>query len=1200
MAELKQEYILKAKYEGQGEVGKFRSDLQALGKVEALRTLGKDVRDLTVRFNESKAKLVEQARVMRQTDTVSKEMVRSYESAQREVGKLAAALDKKKQAFRTSTAAAKDAGINTRALGTEEKRLAASAEATGKVWAARRALGVRSHKDIRDEVSRLQLAYNDLKGSGVASALEILQAKQRLKAKTLELTTATNVWASSFDRVRNGAIALAGVGYSLVKTFQEFSSFESGMGEVYTLVDLSTEKFKEFKAETKDVVGNLPQESRDLTKALYDIISAGVQLEDSNKVLELSAKAASAGVTDTKTAVNIGIGAMNAYGKSVDDLGWICDVLFQTVKYGVTTFPELAQSMGDVLPTARSAEIGLIDVSAAIATLTKAGIKTPQAATAMKGAIRAMAAPTPEAKKQFDALGITWDGLLPTLEAIAEKGLSLEQMRMLIPDAEAMTGVLSLTQNLDVFRETLASMDNAGGSMEAAYQKMADTPDHEIKMLMKSLGDLGKSVGELASKVIIPAAIVIGGFVDVINDSPAAIQYMVAAIGAAITAGALWKIGLSEIVAGIWLVISKAKSSAAGIAIMNGAVGMARKGMIALTATMAANPIMAGMTALVLAAGAAWLLFGKDSLEASRKHGETAKSIGASRKAVDGEISSLEKLQKALRDTAPGSEAHLKAERELARLLPSANLDLDEQGRIIARVGDAADENAKKLQQYIDLLKEESRTQLALQLEQQFKSYQKAGQAVDEYKQKIKNLYGIGEDQVSSRQRLNKALEEAVGQYDRNMQKGSELRTNLTEQKKAWEDLLQTMSNAGLSADDLAIALDNAHVSAELKKSILNDYAKLGSAIESTGTDAEKAAAKQREAFAAAADAIKQEYLDLAAKIKSTLDEISRRNQSFQAEVRAMAREGMSDVGAWDDLKKEADEYAEAARKAIYAGNFDEAVRLADEAKSKYRELNKEVKDGEKVVLSESEARETSIELMRKANDIAIEALQSRAKADEEAAKNLEEQIGDFKTGWHDAFAAFLHDGKAAIKDLEKQLDAVTKARTIPITIKSSEAHQSGGIIGLRMATGGAVAFRNMLSGGNFPGFGGGDRRHVIAEDGEYMFDKFRVKDAGLDVVREFHRGNYSYVVVELLKRLRGGLAMRFGGMVDNIQAVTRGPQMMAAGGSVVGSGANGGGTLRHEHNLRTADGRQATVYTDDLNADRLIGILRRAEVMSS
>ncbi len=1187
MAQMKQEYTLKAIYEGQGELGKFRSDLKSLSKVESIRALGNDVRSLTTSFNAAKAKLEEQARAMGTADKVTAEMTRQYKAAQREVTGLAAALDKKKAAFKGATAAARESGINTASLATEEKRLATSAEATGKVWAARQALGVRSHKDIREEVTRLQQAYTDLKKSGMASAVELFQAKQRLKQKTAELTSATNVWVASYERARNGAVAMAGVGYGLIKAFQEFSSFESGMAEVYTLVDISTEKFKEFKSETKDIVGSLPQDSKDLTKALYDIVSAGVQLSDSNKVLELSGKAATAGITDTKTAVNIGVGAMNAYGKSVEDLGWIYDILFQTVKSGVTTFPELAQYMGDVLPTARAADVGLQDVAASIATLTKAGIKTPQAATALRGAILAMAAPTPEAKKKFEELGITWEGLLPTLEAIANKGLSIDQMRLLIPDQEAAKGVLSLTQNMDVLRATLDSMDSAGGSMESAYQKMADPPEHEIKQMMKSLSDLGKEVGELASKVILPAAAIISGLVGVINNSPAIIQYLISAIGAAVTAGVLWHIGLKDITLALVGVAAKMHGAAWAAGVYTSAIGAARAGMAALTAAAISNPVLSGMAAIILTAGAAWAIFGKNSLDASKKHAKTAATIGESRTAIDSEIASLEKLQKTFETTAPGTDAHLKAERELAQLLPGANLDLDEQGRLIAKVGDAAAENSTKLGNYISQLKEQSQTQLALQVEQQARAYGEADRALQEYKNNLQNWYGIGPDGDDWASALWRNVNKLTGTYDKNIQKGGEVRANLNDQKKAYNDLLQTMNKAGVSADDLAAALDDAHVSAELKSSIIAEYRKFGTVIEGVGASADKAAAQQESAFRTAAASIKDEYLQLAEKIKSTLNDIAQRNRSFASEIRAMNREGLTDAAAWQDLKKEASEYAAAAENALIAGNYEEAIKLADEAKNKYKELNTEVKAGEQVVISEADARKKAIEGMTQANAIAVSALEKRNAADKEAAKNLEGQIGDFKTGWHDAFETFLRDGKESIEELESALDALTsKKRNVNISVSSSESRQSGGVIGLRMAAGGAVAFRNMMGGGHFPGFGGGDRRHVVAEDGEYMFDKYRVRDAGLDVVREFHRGNYAYVVVELMKRLRSGVAMQFGGFLDNVHRATSGPQMMAAGGSVVGAGDSMGDMMTI--NLNFGGGSSIPVTSTRENARAL------------
>jgi TP901 family phage tail tape measure protein len=1141
-----------------------------------MRLANTEVKKLSTSYGQAEKKLKAQAKEMKSADTVTKQMTASYKASQREVSGLAAALEKKKIAFKTSASAARAAGVDTKRLTAEEKRLQKASKETGNVWAARRALGVKSHKDIKAEVARLSLAYVDLKKSGKATTLELFQAKQKLKTKTAELTTANHAWGSSFTAVQTGVLALAGIGYGLVKTFKEFAGFESGMAEVNTLLDISIDQFAAFKKETKDVVGDLPQQSADLTKALYDIISAGVDLGDSTTVLEQAARAATAGITDSKTAVNIGLGSINAYGDGVEKLEGNYDILFNTVKRGVTTFPELSQSIGDVLPIARAADVDLKNVGAAVAALTKAGIKTPQAATAIKGAIRAMAAPAPEAKKEFDALGLSWQGLLPTLEAIREKGLSIDQMRMLIPDVEASTAVLSLTQNLDEFRDILASMDYAGGSMETAYEKMADTPDHEIKLMLKSVHDLGVGLGQLASLFLLPAARTLGYFIDVINDSPAALKFFISAIGSAVAVGAVWYLGLNKIVTAIAGMAIRIYEGAAATGVFTGSVAAARAGMAKLTAVMMANPIVAGLTVAILAGAAAWAIFGKGSLEASKDHAAAAKIIGDGRKEIDKEIISLEKLKDAFEKTSPGSKEYLYAERELAALLPGANISLDEHGRMIAKVGDATSENKQKLDGYLASLREESRISLGLQLEQQAKAYGKAGDALDQYKNNLQNWYGMGDDAGGPVQSLWLAINKLTGTYDKNIQKGEEVRGNLGTQKAAYNRLIGSIAKTGMSSEALSASLDKAKVSAELKSSIIADYGKLSGAIGSVTTAANKSAAEQEKAFADAAANIKQEYLNLASELKGILDDIANRQQSLSEDLRDIGRDGMSGSDAWQDLKKEADEYYNAAQNAAMAGDFDESVKLADKAKAKYKELNTEVKENGKVMITAEEGRKAAAKGVERAGQLAIDTLKEQAGVVSDNAEALEKQIGTFKKGWRQAWNDFLTDGTKSIDTLEKKLDELTKPRTVKVT--AVEGKQFGGIIGLKMqlggrvgaqvqrlATGGGVGYQNAMNGLHLSGYGGGDCRWILGEDGEVMIKKESVKLAGARAALAFNAGRWDIVVSELVSRfgLNVGdvVRRRFGGFIDAVSAPSSSPQMLAAGGLVQGGGDPGGDT---------------------------------------
>ena len=1240
MTDFKQTYTLQAKYDGKGELGQLNRDLSALGKIESIKKLGKDVRDLTVRFNEAQKKLVGQAREMKSADTVTKEMTAAYKSAQREVERLATALDKKKEAFRGATSAARASGVDTRNLAAEEKRLQAASEGTGKVWAARQALGVKSHRDIRGEVEQLRQSYARLLGSGKATLGELLTAKIALARKTRELNDTTSVWAGTIEHARENALELAAAGYAVVKAFQQYSDFETGMAEINTLLDISKERFAALKEETLNISSNLPQDTADITKSLYDLLSSGVALEDSTKALELAAKAATAGVTETGTAVVVGTGIMNAYGKSVDELESIYDVLFQAVKSGVTTFPELAQSMGDILPTARSADVGLKDVSAAIAAMTLVGMKTPKAATALTGAIRAMAAPTPEAKKKFEELGIVWEGFVPTLEQIAAKSLTIDQMRDLIPDVEASTGVLALTQNLDTMKQILGEMDNAAGSTQAAYDKMADTPEHEIRMMVKALVEASIGIGKMSSLVILPAAQAVTILTGAFNDLPVAIKGPLVYLAA-------WHLGLGKVVTGTGEFISvmyKGRLAALGF---SGGIAAARAGMAAVVGFAAANPVIAGLTAVVLVGAAAWALFGENALESSKKHAAAAEKIAAARKETDNQIAALEKLRDTLQKTAPESEAHLEAERELAKILPGANLSLDEHGNLIARVGDAASENAKKLDEYVEALNAESMQSLALQLEQQAKALSDGSDALGRYKDNLRQWYGIGQQGTSIVQDFWRGLNRLTGTYDANIAKGEEVRANVQKQRQAYGELLQSMARAGVSAEDLEQALVQMHMEAELKGAILDDYRELTERMGEVADAAEKSGEKQKNAFKDVTEDAKRRYKELADDVKNRLDDIANRQQSLAEQLRDIAREGMSDFDAWEDLKKEAEEYETAAKNAASAGDFSRAIELADSARDKFAELSTVVRDGDNVLISQEEAIAAKSEGVRRTAELAIEmqrklAEQSKTTANAinaETGGKLANQMKDSAEIVGDVIAAvgtagdavdglsdklsetadrFSEEGSRAVNDFAGEIKDVTdKTYTIKFRAErvggdwpDGEGRRHGGLIGsvrmmlggllgpeLKMAGGGAV-IRNMLTGGFFPGFGGGDRRHVIAEDGEYMLDKYRVRDAGLPAVRAFHAGRYDIVIRELLKRMRMNAAeivgRRLGGIIDSMPSVIpAGPQFMQDGGAVAG----GGDIMTINLNF----GRKVVpITTTRAGARDLIAEFRRAEALSS
>lgn len=567
------------------EVKKLKAELDTLGKIKSFQDLKRQTSEALREWQTAQSKVKELGVAMKAGGDDAGALKKGFEAAKKEAAQLKSEYIGNRNSLQDLRKSLTAAGVDLKNLSAAQDRLRESTARAKDVLIAQKNLDVKPYKNIQAEIERLRASYETLRKSGTLSSQDLYQAKVKLKEKTAELRKETGDWTTAIGQARAGLLTLAGAGYALIKSFQSYSEFSQRMGEVNTQIDVSRERFRSLSDEIREMTHRIPQSAAELAAAEYDILSAGVALEKSTRALELSAKAAVAGVTDTKTAANVGIGVINAYGKSIDNLDEVYDLLFQTVKLGVTTFPELSQHIGEALPTARAANVELKDLAASIATMTKAGIRTPQATTAIKGAINAMAAPAPEARKQFEALGITWEGLIPTLDAIRKKGLSIDQLRMLIPDVEARTGVLALVQNFDVLKETLEEMDNAAGATEAAYKKMADTPANQLKLLRNEIDDLAISAGELISTGLLPLVKGIRLFMDAVREADPVTKTLIGVLAGAAGGFAIWKLGLGTIVTGLQGLIlqsTTAQAAAGTLASQFSSAGIAMKaGLVA-------------------------------------------------------------------------------------------------------------------------------------------------------------------------------------------------------------------------------------------------------------------------------------------------------------------------------------------------------------------------------------------------------------------------------------------------------------------------------------------------------------------------------------------------------------------------------------------------------------------------------------------
>ena len=275
------------------------------------------------------------------------------------------------------------------------------------------------------------------------------------------------------------------------------TGFETAMAEVSTIVDTSVVSMKQLNAQIVDLTTKVPQDAQQLAKGLYQTISAGIlNTADALIVLESASRAATAGLTDTFTAVDVGTTIINAYGFEVNEINRVNDVLFNTVKEGKTTFTQLAGALGRAAPIAAQVGISFEELTAATATLTKGGISTDESMTAIRAIMLGVLKPTQDAmlmaeklKIEFTSQALSAKGLSKFLQDVKEKtGGNADAMTALFGNVRALTGVFALAgKQSEEFAKILKSNENAAGAADEAFKKMNETTEAQWKLFKNQL-----------------------------------------------------------------------------------------------------------------------------------------------------------------------------------------------------------------------------------------------------------------------------------------------------------------------------------------------------------------------------------------------------------------------------------------------------------------------------------------------------------------------------------------------------------------------------------------------------------------------------------------------------------------------------------------------------------------------------------------
>lgn len=382
------------------------------------------------------------------------------------------------------------------------------------------------------------------------------------------------------------------------------NSFEDAMAKVSTIADTTSKSMTVLKEEILTLSNDTGVAFTELAEAQYQAISAGVDTAKSVAFVETAVKASKGGFTDTTTAINGLTTVLNAYGMEAEQVTAISDQMMLAQNFGKTSFGEMAQSLGNVIPTAAQLGVTTEELFSSIATLTKQGIGTSEAITGLKAAMSNIIKPSTTAAKLADELGLSFNsahlesvGFATFMDEVARAtGGSTEMMGKLFGSTEALNTMLVLTgKGASDFEHVLAQMSETTGLTENAFQAM-QTPSERFNKALNKVKNSMIQFGELLLPMFEKVADVIGKVGDKLNSlSPEQAQSIV-------------KFGLMVASIGpILMLFGKLVSIVGKATLMFGKFGATIKGLKSMSAVMKlilspANKIVLIMTAIALVA----------------------------------------------------------------------------------------------------------------------------------------------------------------------------------------------------------------------------------------------------------------------------------------------------------------------------------------------------------------------------------------------------------------------------------------------------------------------------------------------------------------------------------------------------------------------------------------------------------------------
>ena len=338
---------------------------------------------------------------------------------------------------------------------------------------------------------------------------------------------------------------------------------EQALAKVTTIMDTSQKSQEQIFKEMREIQLKYGESITDVGDAFYQVISATVDTANAAKYVDIAMKMNAGGFSEVTTAVNGLTTAYQAYNKKGYEAERLGDIMAMTQKLGKTTMDEISDSLGQAILFASSLDMSFEDLGTSIAVLTSNGANTSASMVYLTNALKSIIQPSAQAKKAFDALGVSYGGnaisnaggfenylkqlknvvglsqsandelakmieqyqwgdeelndFLQSAEGlkwIGKSGANIDKLTQLFKNIRGGAAIISLTSSLDKYSDFRQRIGDSNGELTRIADTMLGTTQTQFRILNERVEVLKSKIGENFIPHLLPLIDKVGGWVD--------------------------------------------------------------------------------------------------------------------------------------------------------------------------------------------------------------------------------------------------------------------------------------------------------------------------------------------------------------------------------------------------------------------------------------------------------------------------------------------------------------------------------------------------------------------------------------------------------------------------------------------------------------------------------------------------------------